>query len=349
MTPLSPRRFVIDMYSSRYPLWCMPEGHAERIRASLPSDWEVIRIFEDADGSGDGVPRATPSLLASWRDAEVYCGFGIPRELFAASDKLRWVHSGAAGVGGSLYEEMLKSDVIFTNSAGIHGVPVAEHVVAMMYYFARGLDQVAASRRDGRLWDRDRIACTPSPVGELYESLVGIVGFGGIGRQVGRQAKGLGMQVWAVDRHPTAEMEESADRVFGPDGLDEVLAAADYVALTVPHTSQTSGLIGAAEFARMKENAVLINVARGTIVDEAAMIEALRSGSIRGVGLDVYPEEPLPSSSPLWELDNVCLTPHIGGVSPRFWERETELIIENARRYLAGVPMLNVVDKQAGY
>ncbi len=330
-------------------MWCMPEGHAERIRASLPSDWEVVRVFEDVDGSGDGVPRATSSLLASWQDAEVYCGFGVPRELFAASDKLRWVHSGAAGVGGSLFPEMLESDVIFTNSAGIHGVPVAEHAVAMMFYLARGLDQVEASRRAGRLWDRDRIACTPSPVAELYGSLVGVVGFGGIGRQVGRQAKGLGMRVWAVDRYPVAEMEEFADRVFGHDGLDQVLAAAGYIVLTVPHTSQTSGLIGATELARMKNDAVLINVARGTVVDDEALIEALRARSIRGAGLDVYPDEPLPSSSPLWELDNVCLTPHIGGVSPRFWERETELISKNARRYLDGEPMLNVVDKQAGY
>jgi phosphoglycerate dehydrogenase-like enzyme len=349
MTPPSPRRFVIDMFSSRYHLWCMPEADAERIRAALPPDWELIRVKEEVDGSGDGPPSVSPAVLAALEGAEVYCGFGVPRDVLAAGAQLRWVHSGAAGVGGSLYPEMVESDVIFTNSAGTHGVPVAEHAVAMMFYFARAFDQVAASRRAGRLWDRDRIAYAPSPVGELVDSVVGIIGFGGIGREVARRAKGLGMQVWALDRDPTGGAAGDADRLFGPEDLEQVLAGSDYLVLAVPHTRETYGLIGAPQLAAMKEGAVLINVARGRILDEGALIEALRSGTIRGAGLDVYWEEPLPEKSSLWELDNVCLTPHIGGVSPRFWQRETELIIENARRYLAGEPMLNVVDKQAGY
>jgi phosphoglycerate dehydrogenase-like enzyme len=348
MTPASPRRFVIDMYSSRYHLWCMPEEAAERIRAALPPEWEVIRVMEEVDGSGDGSSVVGAAALAALEGAEVYCGFGVPRAVLAAGKQLRWVHSGAAGVGGSLYPEMLESDVIFTNSAGTHGVPVAEHAVAMMFYFARAFDQVEASRRRGRLWDRDRIACWPSPVGELVDSVVGIIGFGGIGREVGRRAKGLGMEVWAVDSDP-GRASEDVDRLLGAEDLETVLAGSDYVVLSVPHTRQTDGLIGAAELALMKGSAVLINVARGRIVDEEALIEALRSGSIRGAGLDVYRDEPLPEDSPLWELDNVCLTPHLGGVSPRFWEREMELILENTRRYLAGEPLLNVVDKRAGY
>jgi len=336
------------MYSSRYPLWCMPEEDAERIRAALPSDWEVVRVREEADGSGDGATSVSAAVLTALEGAEVYCGFGIPHEVLTVGEDLRWVHSGAAGVGGSLYAEMLESDVIFTNSAGTHGVPVAEHAVAMMFYFARGLDQVAASRRAGRLWDRERVACVPGPIGELVDSVVGIIGFGGIGREVGRRAKGLGMRVWAVDRD-TESAWHDVERLVGPEDLETVLAGSDYVVISVPHTAETDGLIGAAQLAAMKKSAVLINVARGRIVDEAALIEVLRAGSIRGAGLDVYREEPLPEDSPLWELDNVCLTPHLGGVSPRFWERETELILENTRRYLAGAPLLNVVDKRAGY
>jgi phosphoglycerate dehydrogenase-like enzyme len=327
----------------------MPERDVERIRAVLPPEWELIRVREEADGSGDGVSRPTPSFMEAVRDAEVYCGFGIPREVFAASDRLRWVHSGAAGVAGSLYPEMLESDVIFTNSAGTHGIPVAEHAVAMMFYFARGLDQVEASRRRGRLWDRDRVSGAPGPVGELFRSVAGIIGYGGIGREVGRQAKGLGMQVWAMKRNPGEQLPEHVDRVFGPEGLRELLGGSDYVVITVPHTPETDGLIGAAELSAMKDGAVLVNVSRGRIIDEDALIEALREGRIRGAGLDVFREEPLPRASPLWDLDNVCITPHTGGVSPRFWERETELILENTRRYLAGEPLLNVVDKQAGY
>lgn len=349
MTPPSPRRFVIDMYSSRHHLWCMPEASAERIRAALPPGWEVVRVMEDVDGSGDGPAHVGAAALQALEDAEVYCGFGIPREVLAASEKLRWVHSGAAGVGGSLYPEMLESDVIFTNSAGTHGVPVAEHAVAMMFYFARAFDKVEASRRAGRLWDRDRIACASSPVGELVGSVVGIIGLGGIGREVARRARGLGMDVLAVDRDPAPGKSQDADRLFGPEDLEAVLAGSDYVVISVPHTRETDGLIGPVQLAAMKDGAVLINVARGQIVDEGALIEALRAGSIRGAGLDVYWDEPLPADSPLWELENVCLTPHIGGVSPRFWERETELIVENIRRYVAGEPMLNVVDKKAGY
>ncbi len=348
MSPPRSRRFVIDMYSSRYPLWCMPEADAERIDAALPPDWEVVRVREEADGSGDGAPRMSPALQAALQGAEVYCGFGIPREVFAASDRLRWVHSGAAGVGGSLYREMLESDVIFTNSAGTHAVPVAEHAVAMMFYFARAFDQVEASRRAGR-WDRDRIACAPSPVRELTGARVGVVGYGGIGREVGRRAHGLGMRVWGLRREPRGEPPPEVERQLGPEGLPDLLKASDYIVLTVPHTRETDGLIGAAELAQMKESAVLINVARGRLVDEPALVAALRARRIRGAGLDVSWQEPLPASSPLWGLDNVCLTPHIAGVSPRFWERETELILENTRRYLAGEPLLNVVAKGAGY
>ncbi len=349
MTPPSSRRFVIDMFSSRYPLWCMPEADAERIRAELPPDWELVRVREEADGSGDGTPRITPTLLQALRGAEVYCGFGIPRELFAASDALRWVHSGAAGVGGSLYAEMLESEVIFTNSAGTHGVPVAEHAVSMMFYFARALDRVVASRRAGKKWDREPISVAPNPVRELNGSLVGILGYGGIGREVGRRARGLGMRVWALRRHPAAEPATEVERQLGPSDLPELLAAADYLVIVLPHTRETDGLIGARELAMMRRDAVLINVSRGGIVDEEALVEALRAGAIRGAGLDVFRVEPLPGSSPLWDLDNVCLTPHVAGVSPRFWERETELILENTRRYLAGEPLLNVVNKRAGY
>ena len=335
------------MYSSRYPLWCMPEPDTERVRAALPQDWELVRVLEEADGSGDGAPRQSSSLLSALQGAEVYIGMGIPRELFTQSAAVRWVHSGAAGVGSSLFDELVESEVIFTNSAGTHGVPMAEHAIAMMFYLARALDYAEAGRRE-RHWNRDPIVRAPSPVSELTGSVVGVIGYGGIGREVGRRAWGLGMRVWAVKRHPDGGYEE-VERLLGPADLHEVLSGSAYVVLTVPHPPETEGLIGAAELAIMKPGAVLINVARGSIVDEEALVAALESGSIRGAGLDVYVEEPLPAQSRLWDLENVCLTPHVGGVSPNFWERETDLIIENLRRYLAGEPLLNVVIKQAGY
>lgn len=336
------------MYSSRYPFWCMPEEDVERIRSVLPADWDVKRLRGEADGSGDGVARFSDELAAALSDAEVYCGFGIPAQAFGASRSLRWVHSGAAGAGGSLTPESMESDVVFTNSAGTHGVPVAEHALAMMFYFARALDRLAQGHRDAR-WDRDAISGFDSPVRELTDATLGVIGYGGIGRELARRAKGLGMQVWATRRRPGGETPADLDRLFAATELNEVLAGSDYVVLTVPHTAETDRLVGARELALMKPTAVLINVARGPIIDEGALIEALESGRIRGAGLDVFEEEPLPSSSPLWRMDNVCITPHVAGLSPRFWERETSLIIENTRRYLAGQPLLNVVDKGAGY
>ncbi len=282
------------------------------------------------------------------RGAEVYCGFGIAPEILEAAEPLRWVHTGTAGVGGSLHPAMRSSDVIFTNSAGIHGVPVAEHALAMMLYLARAFDRAVANRRERR-WARRRIAGFDGPVRELTDATVAVIGYGGIGRELAKRARELGMRVLGVRRRPGVGTAEHAQRVVGPERLIEVLSEADYVVLCVPETPETEGLIGPDELGAMKPDAVLVNVSRGTIVDEAALIDALRAGRIRGAGLDVFREEPLPEDSPIWEMDQVCLTPHVAAVTPRYWERETDLILENTRRYLAGETMLNVVDVDAGY
>ncbi len=302
----------------------------------------------EADGSGDGAGRMSPELVVALDGAEVYCGFGIPPDVFRAADSLKWVHSGAAGVGSSLTPELLESGVNFTNSGGIHGVPVAEHALALMFYFARGFDRLAPGWRERR-WDRDVVSGFDSPVSELTDATCGVIGCGGIGREVARRAKGLGMQVWATRRRVHGERPHFVDRMLPASGLNEVLAASDYVVLTVPHTPETDRMIGAAELTQMKQGAVLINVARGQLVDEEALIAALRAGRIRGAGLDVTVEEPLPEDSPLWRLGSVYVTPHVAGISPRFWERETGLILENLRRYLAGESLLNEVNAQAGY
>jgi phosphoglycerate dehydrogenase-like enzyme len=342
------RRFVLDMYSSRAPVWCMPSEHVERVRAALGPDWELAVLREEADGSGDGGGRASRALLAAIADAEVYCGFGIPRDAFRAARRLRWVHTGTAGVRGSLFPEMVESDVRFTNSAGVHAPAVAEHALAMLLYFARGFDRAERARRERR-WAKDELQAADTPVTELGGATVCIVGFGGIGRELARRCRALGMRVLAVRRRPGAGPDPDADRVTGPDGLDACLAEAHAVVLAVPHTAETDRLFDAARIRRCRRAAVLVNVCRGGVVDEAALLDALRDGHLRGVGLDVFAREPLPPDHPFWDEPGVLLTPHVAGVTPRFWERETALLLENIRRYLRGEPLLHQVDKRAGY
>ncbi|MBI4513382.1 MAG: D-2-hydroxyacid dehydrogenase [Gemmatimonadetes bacterium] len=342
------RRFVLDMHSSRHPVWSMPRDHRERVRAALGDGWGFIALEEEVDGSGDGVGRTSPRLLEAIADAEVYCGFGISREAFRAARRLRWVHTGTAGVRASLFPEMVESDVILTNSAGVHALPVAEHALAMILYFARGFDLAERERR-ARRWAKDLLAGPGSPIWELEGAVVTIVGFGSIGRALATRCRALGMNVIGVRRRPPGGADPDADRVLGVEDLDKALAAADVVVLALPHTPETDRLIDASRIARMKPGAVLINVCRGRVVDEAALRAACRRGHLRGVGLDVFTEEPLVPSSPWWEEPAALLTPHTAGVTPRFWERETELICDNVRRYLRGEPLRNAVDKNAGY
>ncbi len=341
---------LIWMYSTSQPHWSMPADSVARVRGALGDEWTVRTIEHEIDATGDG-PRATPKpVLEGIADAAVYFGFGIARDAFREARRLRWVHSGAAGIGGSLFPEMLESEALLTNSAGIYAEPMADQALAMMLYFTRGLDGAVAGMRAGE-WRREAIVGPSGGVTELAGAVVGIVGYGGIGRALGRRARALGMRVWALRRSEPAagERPEEVEWISGASGLKELLRESDYVVLTVPDTAETTGLIGERELALMPRSAVLINVARGRILDEEALAAALKAGRLRGAGLDVFRQEPLPADSPLWELDNVLITPHIGGTSQRFWDRQTELMIRNIGNFLAGLPLENLVDKRLGY
>lgn len=357
------RRFVLDMMDRR-PIWAMPSTVPERIRSVLPPDWELVVMDEATDGSGDGAARISPRVLEAVRSAEVYSGYGIPPEILDEGRALRWVHSGAAGVGSSLTPSMLASDVVFTNSAGIHAPPMAETVVAMLLYFGRGLDLAAASQRDRR-WSTEPYYVDGAPLVELSASTVGIIGYGGIGREVARRVAALGARVIAQKRRPPGDDEpavapvagggtlaSSVDVVSGADGLDRLLRESDAVVLCAPDTPETRGMMDGDAFARMKRSAVFVNVARGALVDQKALVEALRAGRIRGAGLDVFEKEPLDPESPLWAMPNVVVTPHVSAVTRGYWEREVSLIVRNLERHLRGRPRdewENVVDKRAGY
>ena len=347
------RRFVIWMYAPETPHWSMPVWSFERVRDALDPEWEIESVRVALEASGDGVRVTPPELLDAVADAEVYCGWGIRRDVFRAARKLRWFHSGAAGARNSLFGEMRESDVIFTNSAGMYADSLADHALAGILYFVRGLDLAVRAQRE-REWVQTALNSPRSPLhaaparGEVAGASLGIIGYGGIGSALGRRAHALGMRVQAIRRRPRTKPPE-LDRLEGPDFLPTLLETSDYVTLAAPETSDTQGLIGEAEIARMKPGAVLINLARGTLVDEAALITALESGHLRGAMLDVFETEPLPGDHPLWRLENVLVTPHVGGTSARFWERETELIVRNIARYQRGEPLENRVDKTRGY
>lgn len=335
-------------------MWSIPDAAVEEIRAALPGDWELCVVEEPVDGRGDG-GADSPGAAAALRavpGAEVYVGFGVPEPLFRAATegpgaRLRWAHTASAGAGGSLHAAMRASDVVLTNAAGIYAEPMADTVLAMMLHFARGLD-FAVRAQAGRRWWKEPWEGADAPVRELAECTVGIVGLGGIGRAVARRAAALGMRVLATRRGPGGG-PEGVEVLAGAEGLERLLPRSDFLVVTVPLTEATRGMIGEAELRRLPPGAVLVNVARGGVVDEDALVAALASGRLRGAGLDVFAREPLPADSPLWSLPNLLVTPHVSGTSHRYWRRQTDLILDNIRRYLAGEPLRNTVDKEAGY
>lgn len=347
------RRFVIWMYAPETPHWSMPRASVERIRQTLGAEWEVESVEVPLEATGDGVRVAPQEVIDAIGDAEVYCGWGMRPELFAAATRLEWFHSGAAGVRNSLFPEMRESAVQFTNSAGMYADALADHTIAGFHYFARGFDVAVRAQRE-RAWAQSELNSPSSPLhaerpaGEIAGATVGIIGYGGIGSAVGKRAHALGMRVQAIRRTPGA-LPPELERIEGPEYLPKLLETSDFVVLSAPETKETRQLLGAEELARMRPGAVLVNLARGSMVDEDALQQALMERRLRGALLDVFQMEPLPADHPLWNLENVLITPHVGGTSARFWERETDLIVRNIRRYLAGDELENRVDKERGY
>jgi phosphoglycerate dehydrogenase-like enzyme len=343
------RRAVINLRDDR-PAWALPDDIAEKYIAAFPSDWEVVDVGAgvSARGDGDGV---SPEALRAVAGAEVYLGFGFPRPLFDAATRphhfLRWVHSGSAGVASALYPEFVESDVVFTNSAGIHAPPMAETALAMVLHFARGFDFSTRSQQKAE-WGKRPFEERADALREIGGTTLGIYGLGGVGRELSRRATALGMNVIATKRNDRTG-PPGVEVLKGDDGFNELLARSDFLVVAAPSTAETRGSIGEAELARMKPDAVIINVSRGDIIDEDALVRALQHGRLRGAGLDVFTTEPLHTSSPLWSLDNVLITPHVSATTSQYWRRETDLIMENIERYLAGRPLRNVVDKAEGY
>ncbi len=248
---------------------------------------------------------------------------------------LRWLQSPGAGVDSPVFRTLIERGIRLTNSSGVHAEPIAQYIFTYVLHWHR---QVARHQAQQAAHEWNLLVSD-----DLTSKTLGIVGLGGIGQAAARVGKAFGMRVLGLRR--TTSPSPHIDRLFGPEELHTLLSESDYVVLSVPLTNETRHLIGAAELAVMREDAVLINVARGNVVDEPALIEALRAGTIRGATLDVVSQEPLPQDSPLWTLENCVLTPHDSGWSPRASERLAALFLENLGHYVSGSPLRNEVQE----
>jgi phosphoglycerate dehydrogenase-like enzyme len=318
-----------------------------RLRAVSPR----LRLVQHTVRKGDQLPAEV------WSEVQVLCTFqALPAPGLAP--RLRWVQLLSAGADHAVGHPGLDEQVILTTTSGMHAVNMGEYALALMLAWAHRLPALMDHQRRAE-WPEERFELF-SPQ-ELRGTSVGIVGYGSIGREVGRLAHAFGMRVLALQRSadpiqhgyippgvgdPQGRIPE---RFYRPHELRTMLAECDYVVLAVPLTGATRNLIGADELRAMKPSAFLINVARGGVVDEPALIRALQRGWIGGAGLDVFAQEPLPADSPLWRMENVILTPHIAGNTPHYNARALDVFAENLRRYLAGEPLLNQVDSERGY
>jgi len=279
-------------------------------------------------------------------DVEILVCFSVEKDTFLSAKKLKWIHVAYVGVNTFLFPELLKSKVLLTSSRGIHGDTVSDHAMAMILSFAKGLVPSWACKKRKK-WCQLEIMKERF---EPQEKLLGIVGYGTIGESLARKAKAFGMKVMATkNRVKRGERVKNVDRLLPRDRFREFLCTADFVVLAVPLTKETHHMIGRKELACMKKSVILINVARGGVIDEKALVDALVKKKIAGAGLDVFEEEPLSPDSKLWDLENVILTPHVAGSRRDYFEKVGETFRVNLNRYLNRKPLLNLFDKKLGY
>ena len=307
------------------------------------SDADLNRI-RDAAGPGAEVVVTTPQHAHEHaEDAQVILGF-VPPPLFQTAPRLRWVHAIASGVDAFLYPEFVASDIVLTSEKGLVGEHLADHAFGLLLMLTRQLHTALKHGPDA--WNR-RPEMRALEI-ELTNLTIGIVGFGGTGRAMARRAAAFGMHCQAIDRDPVPASDEVA-AVGRPGDLPALLATSDVVAICVPLTRETRCMFDATAFARMKASAFLVNVTRGEVMDETALVDALQHGRLRGAALDVAPREPLPPDSALWQLSNVVMTPHTAGASQYRAARTIERFIENLRRLRSGAPLEGIIDKTLGY
>jgi D-2-hydroxyacid dehydrogenase (NADP+) len=303
----------------------------------LSENW-VQQIRDVSDRIEVTVASDNAAALTAVDNAEVVYG-RFTKEMFSAAKKLKWVQVKSAGVDRLLFPELVNSDVVLTN-ARIHGTQISEMAIAMMLVFMKKLNRFMQYKAQAK-WQRH----TPD---DLLGKTMGILGLGNIGSETARKAKCLGMKVIALKKHQTPK-PAYVDELLGTEGLARLLRQSDFVVVTLPLTKETRHMISEEQLQMMKPNAYMINMSRGAVIDTVELIKALKEGWIAGAGLDVFEQEPLPEDSELWKLDNVVMTPHVSGGTPRYDELAVEVFCDNLQRYIEGKPLRNVINKKAGY
>jgi phosphoglycerate dehydrogenase-like enzyme len=313
--------------------------HLHVRQKSLESAYDVKKAIEETlPDARIVVAESRQESLQEARTADIIVSKGVTNELLDQSESLQWIQALSSGLGRFTTDrygydppglERLREDgIVLTNAAGIHAEPTGEQVLGYMLVFEREIHQGVRQQQE-RVWD------SYGPHGELVRKTLGILGVGAIGGRVAELGSGLEMEVIGTKRD-TDTVNDAVDEIYSPDSIDELLRRADYLVVSCPLTDQTRDLLGEEEFERMRSDAVLVNIARGEIVAEGALVDALKGGKIRGAALDVFREEPLPETSPLWDLSNVVITPHMAGGSPNGLKRIADLFATNYRHFLAG-------------
>ena len=326
---------LLILLHHRFQLWQVPDWFVKNLRAEFPNievthrdNYEEVELY--------------------LRNAEIVFTLSLRPDQFKAAQRLKWIHCPAAAVHQFIYPELTQSDVTLTNGRDVHGPVVAEQVMALIFALAKKLPQ-AVGFQQKHIWGQEPMWNSLPHPREIAGATLGLVGLGSIGRAVVRHASALGMRVIATREHPEKGRPEGVAEVLPSSDIAVLLGQSDYVVLAAPVTADTQRLMDARRLAQMKAHACLINVGRGQLVDETALVHALRHGTIAGAALDVFDQEPLPADSPLWDLENLLITPHMGGLTEKLWQRQYALFSENLRRYLNHQPLLALVDKQKGY
>jgi phosphoglycerate dehydrogenase-like enzyme len=312
-----------------------PERFSKSYRAQIQEIAPDMRLLVTEDRE---------EMEVALDDIEVAaCQF--PHDLLLRARNLRWYQQWAAGANWLLrYPEAAEKDFVLTSASGVHAIPISEHIFALLLALGRGIDRSVRAQMRAEWMDWGE----KSQVFELANKTMVLVGVGTIGERTAQLAAAFDMRVLGVRRNPERKAP-GVETMVGPEQLLDVLPEADFVVITAPLTDETRGMIGERELRAMKPSTYIVNIGRGGIIDEDALIRALQEGRIAGAGLDVFETEPLPGGSPLWKMENVIITPHYAGATPHYDERAMAIFLDNLRRYKAGEPLRNVVDKKLGY